>query len=86
MTQLRCLDAAAVGARLAARGEPAGQVDSAIAATAPSGAQVQVRRDGDLVRVQVAVQLHALGLNALLPAIAVTASAVSLAEPGPAVP
>ena len=42
VAQLRCVDAARVAARLAARGEPAGVVRGRAAAAAPDGAVVQV--------------------------------------------
>ena len=82
VTQLRCLDAAGVAARLSARGEPSGEVNATAAAAAPTGASLAIRREGLLVRAQVGVQVHALGLGALLPGFTVSASAVSLAEAG----
>jgi hypothetical protein len=80
--QMRFLDAAGVAARLAARGEAPADVDAAVAAAGPRGASVRVRPDGLLVRAQVAVQVHPVGLGALVPAFSVTATAVSLAESG----
>jgi hypothetical protein len=80
--QMRCLDAAGVAARLAARGEARADVDAAVAAAGPRAASVRVQRDGSLVRAQVGVQVHPVGLAAIVPAFSVTATAVSLAEPG----
>jgi hypothetical protein len=84
--QLRCLDAAAVAARLAGRGEPGGEVGAAVSAAGSAGARLRVRRDGELVRAQVSVDVRPFGLGALVPSFAVTASAVALAEPAAATP
>ena len=80
--QLRCLDAAGVAARLAARGEPAGDVESIAHAVAPQSAQVSVARTGDVVAAAVAARVHLLGLGAVLPAFTVKGSAVAPLEPG----
>jgi hypothetical protein len=50
---LRCVDAAGVGARALARGEPPAQVQEVVAEVAPAGARVRLGRDGDLVVVEV---------------------------------
>ncbi|GGL42215.1 hypothetical protein GCM10012283_26010 [Phycicoccus endophyticus] len=52
--RVRCVDAAAAGARLLARGEPAATVRNRVAALAPSGAEVtlEVREEQVLVRVR----------------------------------
>jgi hypothetical protein len=51
--QLRCVDAARLGARAVARGESAQVSRAAALEAAPRGATVTVRRQGDLVVVQV---------------------------------
>ena len=53
--QVRCVDAARAGAREAARSEAPDDVLKAAREAAPAGAQVSVRREGDMVRVRVAV-------------------------------
>ena len=50
---LRCVDAAGTGARALARGEPAAAVEHVVAQMAPRDAVVRLRRDGDLVVVEV---------------------------------
>jgi len=79
--QLRCLDAAGIAARLAARGEPAADVESVARAAAPRGGQLQVARAADLVSAAVTAPVHLLGLGGLLPAFRVTATAVEPVEP-----
>ena len=49
--QVRCIDAAREAARLAARGD-GGSASSAAQRTAPDGAAVQLRREGELRRRQ----------------------------------
>jgi hypothetical protein len=51
--QIRCVDAARAGARAAARQDPDAAVLEVARATAPRGARVTVRREGDQVRVVV---------------------------------
>ena len=73
--QVRCVDAAREAARLSARGDG----DAAVAVArhiAPSGAQVTVRRDGDLLVATV------IARSTLLPTVEIEAQAVSAAEPG----
>lgn len=73
--QVRCVDAAREAARLAARGDDA--VATATARTiAPTGAGIEVRRDGGFVVATVTSRA------ALLPGVAITARAVSALEPG----
>lgn len=67
--QLRCLDAAQVAARLAARGEPGPVVRAAARALAPPGANVVVRTlapDWVVVEVTASVRLPVVG--AVVPA------------------
>lgn len=75
--QVRCVDAAREAARLAARGDEQAAVGVA-RQLAPVGAVVQLRRDGDFVVAAVSAR------SRLLPALAITATGVSAAEPSPA--
>ena len=82
-TQLRCADAAAVGARLAARGEPATTVRAAARAAAP-GTSVTVRGAGTpTVTVVVAARVGIPGLTGLLHGWSVRESFTEPREPGP---
>jgi hypothetical protein len=72
--QIRCIDAAREAARLAARGDERSAVSTA-RRIAPSGAVVQLRGDGDFVVATVTAR------SALLPALDITATGVSAAEP-----
>lgn len=79
--QLRCVDAAREGARLAARGEPAAAVVRAAVRVAPAGARVQIAPAGPgLVAVTVSARMPAAGR--LLPALSVSGRAVAMVEPG----
>lgn len=51
--QIQCVDAARAGARAVARGESPAQVRAVVRSTAPHGARVETRREGDLVRVAI---------------------------------
>ncbi|MFJ5138088.1 TadE family type IV pilus minor pilin [Streptomyces sp. NPDC088707] len=53
--QIRCVDAARAGARVAARAEPVASAESAARSAAPQGARVAVTRSGELWRVTVEV-------------------------------
>jgi hypothetical protein len=82
--QARCIDAARVGARAAARGEPDAVVTRWAAALAPPGARVGVVREARTVRVDVRVDLRAGGsLAAILPPTAIDETVVAPVE-GPA--
>ncbi|WP_307813424.1 TadE family type IV pilus minor pilin [Streptomyces sp. N35] len=74
--QLQCVDAARAGARAAARQESASATVRAAQQAAPDGAQVDVSREGDLVRVTVSATSP--GPDAL--ALSLRTSAVALAE------
>lgn len=52
-TQIRCVDAARLGARAAARGEPEGDVEKAVSRAAP-GSSVRIATEDGLVHVSVA--------------------------------
>jgi hypothetical protein len=69
---VRCTDAAREAARLAARGDQA--ATAAAQAVAPSGARVEVRRDGGYVIATVTSR------SALLP-VAISGRAVAAVEP-----
>lgn len=71
--QIRCVDAAREGARLAAAGDP--RARDAAAQVAPSGASVSVRMGGDDVVVEVR------GSVRFLPMLRVEARAVAVREP-----
>ncbi|MFD9909098.1 TadE family type IV pilus minor pilin [Streptomyces sp. NPDC059063] len=76
--QIQCVDAARAGARAMARQDPPDAAVAAARQAAPRGARVVVRREGDLVRVEVVVPSpgpEALGLGLRL-----RAEAVALAE------
>lgn len=76
--QIRCVDAARVGARAAARGEadPAALARSA----APPGADVRVAVDADTVRVTVDAPCPAPGQLAALLSVRLGAAAVAARE------
>jgi Flp pilus assembly protein TadG len=82
--ELRCVDAARVGARAAARGDGAASVSTATAAVAPAGAEVRVLRTGDQVTVVVQAVVRPFG-RALsrLPGTSVAARATAVVEAGP---
>ncbi|QBI51980.1 TadE family type IV pilus minor pilin [Streptomonospora litoralis] len=64
--QVACADAARIGARAMARGEPEHAVRAAVAQTAPEAAEVRLAEDGGLARVTVAAPVR-LGPLAHLP-------------------
>lgn len=72
--QVRCVDAAREAARLAARGDDAAAT-AVVRRLAPAGAAVRLRSDGEFMVATVTVR------PALLPGLAVSAEAVSAAEP-----
>lgn len=80
LAQLRCVDAARAGVLAASRGESAQTVQTVIRQSAPAGADVEIRRDGDRVVVVIRARVAPLGLP--LPAVAVHASATASIEPG----
>lgn len=84
--QLRCADAAGAGVRLAARGESRMAVESAVAATAPRGAEVRLVERGERVEVLVSVDLRPFGSRVRLPGVHVTGRAVALLEETAALP
>lgn len=71
--QVRCIDAAREAARLAARGDERSAV-AAARGVAPSGAVVQLHRDGGFFVATVVARSN------LLPVLRIAASAVSAVE------
>lgn len=83
VAQLRCVDAAQVAARLAARGEPRQAVVAAARAVAPAGAVVRLAAAGAAaVRVEVTSVLRLPGAAAVRIAPTVRATFVVPLEPG----
>ena len=77
LAQVRCVDAARLGARLLARGEPEGSVLAEVRAAAPHGAEVSVTSDGTRVSVLVTAAVPAaLRPLGTLPAPSASAQAV----------
>ncbi len=82
IAQVRLVDAAREAARLAARDEPAATVQEAALAEAPDGSWLLLRRDGDTWRAEVRADVVPdLPLVGSLPAVGLSARAVSVAEP-----
>jgi hypothetical protein len=81
--RMRCADAAATAARLAARGEPVPVVVDAARQAAPAGARVHVDDTQNTVRVTVSVTAEVLPTDGLLPGFDVSGSFVEDREPGP---
>jgi len=75
--QIRCVDAARVAARAAARGDDRARVSALAAESAPAGARVQVSGVGGGVRVVVSVRTGGWGV---LPGWELSASAVTPVE------
>jgi hypothetical protein len=59
--QIRCLDAARLGARAAARGEPPDAIQSAIARASP-GSTARITNEGGLIHVAVSTPVAAVSL------------------------
>ncbi|MFF3839303.1 TadE family type IV pilus minor pilin [Streptomyces sp. NPDC001930] len=84
--QIRCVDAARAGARVAARTEPVASAESAARAAAPEGARVAVQRSGELWRVTVEAPAPGpggVGLTLRAEAAAL-AEGTTIGGPGPA--
>ena len=81
--RMRCADAAAVAARLAARGEAREVVVDAARQVAPADAAVHVWTTSSTVHVTVTVGARILPLGGLVPPIDVTAGFAQDREPGP---
>jgi hypothetical protein len=84
--QIECVDAARVGARAAARQDPADAVVRLTREAAPRGARVTVGRQGDQVRVTVTARpplLSGLPFEVREEAVALAEETVGAREPGP---
>jgi hypothetical protein len=81
MAQLRCVDAAAIAARMAARGDAASAVRSASLASAPSRAQLEITGASDLVTATVRASVSPFAALRFLPAVTVQAHVVQAREP-----
>jgi hypothetical protein len=81
IAQLRCVDAAAIAARMVARGDDAAAVHAAALASAPGRAQLTVTGSSDLVTATVHASLSPFGPLRFLPAVTVQAHVVQAREP-----
>ena len=81
--RMRCADAAAVGARLAARGDSPDAVVAATRRVAPAGAVVRLETTTDTVQVVVSASAPLLPGGSWLPGLAVSGRFVQDREPGP---
>jgi hypothetical protein len=80
--QLRCIDAARVAARAAARGDGSASAVSLARRAAPPGAVVSVTSSGESVVVTVRARIRALPSGgAAVPAVSVAATATAPWEP-----
>jgi hypothetical protein len=79
--QLRCVDAARVGARVAQRGDGDGAAAEAARRVAPEGSRITVLHHGDQVEVRVTDDVRPFGRSLrLLPSVAVGARATAQVE------
>jgi Kef-type K+ transport system membrane component KefB len=81
--RMRCADAAAVGARLAARGETTTAVVAASRRAAPAGAEVRLETTTGTVAVTVTVRAPLLPAATWLPGLEVSGHFIQDREPGP---
>jgi hypothetical protein len=79
--QLRCVDAASVAARMAARGDDGVAIRATALATAPRSAELRLARTPSVVSATVSARLTVPGLHVVLPVIDVSATSVDAAEP-----
>jgi Flp pilus assembly protein TadG len=84
--QLRCEDAAAVAARMAARGDSTAVVRSTALTGAPGDATVGVTTTSSLVAATVQARISPLGLTRFLPGVTVKATVVEAREPTASTP
>jgi Flp pilus assembly protein TadG len=84
--QLRCEDAAAMAARLAARGETPAIVRSSALAAAPSGAGLSLASSATTVTATVTVRVSAPGLAGLLPGVSISSRAADDLQSSGALP
>ncbi|HWA67546.1 MAG TPA: TadE family type IV pilus minor pilin [Mycobacteriales bacterium] len=79
---MRCADAAATAARLAARGEPLTVVRSTALRAAPPGATLQVVTDGSIVTATVTDRVAGPGILRRFGAFTVSQHSVAAVESG----
>jgi hypothetical protein len=80
-SQLRCVDAADIAARMVARGDTSSLVREAALGGAPNGAELVVVKSGSLVTATVRARLSPPGLAKFLPGIEVQAHVTDVLEP-----
>jgi Flp pilus assembly protein TadG len=80
--ELRCADASATAARLAARGEPTAVVRSVALRAAPRGASLVISTSGGVVTATVTDRIGGPGVLGRLPALTVRQHSVAALEPG----
>jgi len=79
--QLRCVDAARVAARAAARGDAPAAVSAAARRAAPPGAEISIGRAGEAVTVRVEAVIAPFGsVLSRLPGTPVSARATAILE------
>jgi hypothetical protein len=83
MAQLRCVDAAAIAARMAARGDDVAQVRATSLASAPGRARLDITQSSEFVTATVRATVSPLGVR-FLPAVTVDAHVVQAREPAAA--
>jgi Flp pilus assembly protein TadG len=81
IAQLRCVDAADVAARMAARGESTAVVRATAVGAAPGGAQIDLATAAGVVTATVRVRLRLPGLGATLPGVVITERVSDEVEP-----
>jgi expansin (peptidoglycan-binding protein) len=84
--QLRCVDAAATAARMAARGDAVIGIRATALSGAPGGAQLSVLTGNDTVTAVVEATIALPGILGFLPGIAVHSRVVEAREPGLSAP
>jgi Flp pilus assembly protein TadG len=83
LAQVKCEDAAAAAARMAARGDPVADVRSVSLANAPSAAQLSVSTTADYVTATVRASVSPLAALHFLPTVTVHAQVVEPREVAP---
>jgi Flp pilus assembly protein TadG len=81
--QLRCADAAAVAARMAARGDSTSLVRSTALTGAPGDAQLRIAGTSSVVTATVLARLSVPMLSGFLPSVTVQAHVAEAREPAP---
>lgn len=81
MAQLRCVDAAAIAARMAARGESVSEIRATALTSAPGRAELDLSETADLVTATVRATVSPFGVLRFLPGLTVRAHVVQAREP-----